>query len=430
MRNNRRFRTEIIGGQSFCCREASDSDNSDACNHFAFKFNKKFNQLKILLIFFLLITVIFFSTPVSAHADSEEDAEESITSAIEKVISSLDLSDIEDVFDDLDIGYTFSDLIKNVINGNISNFTDGFLSVLSGGLRDEISSFAPEMASVLAIILLLALIDGLKANALNKSVTEISAFVCNFVVIGLIAIMFVNLYKSTDNTVTTLTTEIQTVFPLILTLMTAAGGSSGVAALQPSVAILCNIVSGVFTKFLFPIVLFIFAFNALNAFSSSLKLDKTTDFFKSIFKWIVGLSTVFFGFFITAQGIATSVSDNVSIKALKYAVGSSLPIISNLLSSGFDVFVASCILVKNACGTLSLVFIFYMIISPVIKCVVFCLCMRSLAAVAQPVAFDGTAKFLSGAADAATYLASIIAVIAILYMLTIVVVMCCLGGAM
>lgn len=376
---------------------------------------------------FALLKIFICNNSIGVTAKDDE-AQKTIFESIQKVLETLELDDIEGLTNDLGLldGKSLTTLISDLISGNVSNTFDDLTKNLKSGISGAIFEFTPYIASILSIILFIAIIEALKPDSFDKSICSICVFICNLLIIGTVCGVFFKSYSKIKGVVESLTKQIEVVFPVIMTLMTASGGSASISVFKPSVALLCNVISVVFGKFLMSIIVFLLAFSAINSFSTVIKTDKAVEFLKSVFKWVVGVSSVFFCFFVTTQGIAASVYDNVSIKALKYAVGNSIPLINSLLSSGFDVIVASCVLVKNALGTLSLLAIICTVAVPIFKLVILSLLLRLLAAVSQSIANDSTIKFISGAADCATYLATAVSIVSICYMVTVLIMMCSL----
>lgn len=431
-RRDRRFRTKILSGQGYPFGKTYHNSFSSSRNNIFNKGNKKFNYLKILLIILIFAFFKLFTLGNSVTVSAKEnEAQKTIYESIQKVLETLELDDIESLINDLGIldGKSLATLISDLISGNISNTFADLFKKLKSGISNIVFEFTPYIASILSIILFIAIIDALKPDSFDKSVCSVCVFICNLLIIGIVCGVFLKNYTKIKSVVEILTKQIEVVFPVIMTLMTASGGSASISVFKPSVALLCNVISVIFGKFLMPITVFLLAFCAINSFSNVIKADKAVEFLKSVFKWVIGISSVFFCFFVTTQGIAASVYDNVSLKALKYAVGNSIPLINSLLSSGFDVIVASCVLVKNALGTLSLIAIIYTVAAPILKLVILSLILRLLAAVSQSIANDSTIKFISGAADCVTYLATAVSIVSICYMVTVLITMCSLGGS-
>lgn len=426
--NNRRFRAKVVGGQGILSGKNYRFVNRDADNYRLNRFNKKFSRIKILLIIIIIAIIKFFVlSPINCYAESTAK-DGGIEESVEKILESLDLDLLDDLFKKhANTDESVFNLILRLIGGNAGNSFEELFQYIKKSVFNEVFSYAPLVSSVLAIVILLAIVDGLKGGRFKDSTVTICAFIGNLAIIGVIGGYFFQGYTSTKSTMEALSKEIETVFPIILTLMTAAGANAGVSVFKPTIGFLLSGVSLVFSKILLPISILIFIFSGINSFSTTIKTDKAVELFKSVYKWIVGLSSVVFCFVISTQGVASSVYDNLSLKALKYAVGSTLPLINSLLSGGFDVVVASCVLVKNALGTLTLILLLYTVAMPVLKLVTLSLTFRLLAALAQSITTDGTVKFLSGAADCASYLATSLAVVAVSYLITVLIAMCVLG---
>lgn len=429
-RNNRRFRIKIFGGQGIFNRKTDSRNNFGTRNKFGFRNNSKFNKIKIsVILIILLVFKLCICDYITVYAKTDDTS--NVTDSVKKVIDTLDLSDLEKFLSDIDLLKNESVVSKllSLITGDAEEDYSDILSYITSNIYSEISSIIPSVAIVLTLVIFLAVIEAVKSDKTKESVANVCTIIGNVAVAGVIIVIFMREFYESKQVVEKMSEQIQIVFPIILTMMTASGATAGVSIFKPSVSFLCNAVSVVYVKLLFPIILFILCFSALNSFSSIIKTDKMSDFLKSAFKWIVGLSSVFFCFFVTAQGIASSTYDTVSLRALKYAVGNSVPLINGLLSSGFDVVVASCLLIKNALGTLSMIAIIYVVAMPLIKLVILSLALRLLSGVTQSVASDSTIKLISATADATTYLATALAVTAIVYIITILITMCSMGAS-
>lgn len=363
------------------------------------------------------------------NATNKDDSKGSLQDSLNKIIESLELDELEVFLNNLELfnDSSISSLIDKLIDGNFQDSYTKIFEQIKNEFVSEILSLLPFAISILLIIVLIAVINAIGSIKERNGLGDTAEFIGNLVILATLATLFFKIFTEVKSVVNMLSKDVQLVFPLILTLMTAAGGNASVAVFKPSVTILCSGISTLFDKILLPITLLIFLFSAVNCFTDGLKTDKAGEFLKSTFKWIVGILGVLFTFFVTIQGIAASTYDNVSIRALKYAVGNSIPLINNLLNSGFDVVVASCVLVKNALGILTMVAVIYVIAVPLLKLIVISLALKFLAAVSQSIANEKTVKFLSGTSDCISYLATSLAVIGIVYLITITILICALG---
>ena len=216
----------------------------------------------------------------------------------------------------------------------------------------------------------------------------------------------------------------EVVFPLLLTIMTAIGGTMSVSIYQPAVALLSSAIMHIFTSVLMPIFIFSIVFTIISNLTSTVKLEKFTKFFQSTFKWIIGgIFTVFMAF-LSIQGITASTYDGVSIRTAKYAIRSYVPILGGYLSEGFDVIMASSVLIKNAIGASGLLLMFSSIISPIVKIVVFILVLKLAAAILEPLTDVRISDFIYSVSKSLSMLIVMILGVAFMYLITVGLIMC------
>ena len=93
---NRRFRVKINCGQAFANRKNFHFDYGNPDNIIINRKHKKFNQLKLLLIFAIIICIIFRIEVLTATADNQ--ATNKIDAIVGEIIDKLDLNEIEKIF--------------------------------------------------------------------------------------------------------------------------------------------------------------------------------------------------------------------------------------------------------------------------------------------------------------------------------------------
>ena len=216
----------------------------------------------------------------------------------------------------------------------------------------------------------------------------------------------------------------QIVFPLMLTLIAASGGSVSVAIYQPSVAFLCNTLVSMIEKIVFPITIAIIVFSMSGKMFGELKTDKFAAFFKSVNKWIMGIGFSVFGLFFTVQGLTAASYDGIVRRAAKYALGTGVPIVGGFLSSGFDLAVAGSMLIKNSLGNFSLFLLITVLFEPLTLLIAINLLLRLTAAITQPFGDSKIASFLEETAGNLNYLVAGLLFTAFLYFIVVLLLVC------
>ena len=361
---------------------------------------KKF--LIFLSIAFLIGLPLFNGTV--AYAESEEELISEIEDNVNGQLEDLDLSGLESILSNLNsqqsgiFGSTsFIEKLQSILSGE---FTDNAGSVWEAILKlifDELLNFLPLIASIIAVAILSGLVGDLRGTN-SKSIADITHFVCYGVIIVLVVSACTNVLTLTSSTLQGLKEQIDIAFPILLTILTAIGGTASVGVYQPAVALFSGTIMQIFTLVLMPLFIFSLVFTVISNLSPSVKLEKFSNFFNSLFKWITGaVFTIFIGFLII-QGITAGSLDTVSIRTAKYAIRSYIPILGGYLSEGFNVIMASSILIKNAIGASGLLLMFSSVIVPVVEIVLLMLCLKLTAGILEPLTDSRISNFINGVA--------------------------------
>ena len=386
---------------------------------------------RIFIIVFIIFIASFFgsftidgyvlNTPFVIAESEEESLEEELEIEIGEQLDDLDFSDLETYIDSLENSVKdmfsggFVSKVESLINGEYIT-GDSFLSSVFSLLWDGLLDFLPIIASIIAISILGGMVGNLKPSSGGKSIGNIVHFVTYGVVIVFLGTTLVELIALTSKTLTSLKSLMDMIFPVLLTLLTAVGGSVSVGLYQPAIALLGNIFISLITYFLMPLFIFSIVFSVVGNLSNNVKLDKFVAFLQGTFKWSIGLLFTLFLGFITIQGISASAVDGLSIRTAKYTIKSYVPIVGGYVSDGLSIIMASSMLIKNAVGTAGLLLILFSVISPVISLILFMLSLRFMAGIIEPIGDKKTANFVSDISKSMSMLIALIVAVSFMYM--------------
>lgn len=399
------------------------------------KAKSKKNKAFLLRLFLLVLIVLFvFScgwTSEITATRSEEEITADILEQIENQLGNLDFGDLEQILNDLTAeqkeifgGSSFLEKVKLVISGEFQGLGENIIQSLISLVFDNLISLLPIMASVLAIGIISGMLGQIRSSTNVKNLGDIIHFACFGVVLIIITTLVLQILNSASNSLATVKSQIDVIFPILLTLLTAIGGNASVSVYQPAVAVLSGSIMQIFNYVLVPIFIFSFVFSIISNLSKSVKLDKFTSFFNSLFKYIIGTIFTIFLAFISIQGITAGSVDGISVKTAKFALKSYVPILGGYLADGFNVIVASSVLIKNSVGACGLLLIFCTILTPIISIVLFSLLLKLTASVLEPLSDGRIANFLFGVSKNLTMLIVIIIGFSFMFLLLCALVMC------
>ena len=362
-----------------------------------------------------------------AYATEEEEFGE----IIQEQIGNLDTSEIDQVIEDLNdqtkdfFGEdNFLDKLMKIISGDFGNDSASILDYVFNLVIDDVLSFVPIMATIIAVCILGSILQGVKPSKNGNSIRSVINFVIFGVVIILIFSVFGKMIFSVSESISSMKEQMDSIFPILLTLLTSIGGSVSVGVYQPAMAILSTVIINIFKVFLMPLFIFSCLLVLLNSLSNSIKLDKLNGFVNSLFKWTIGIVfTVFMGF-ATFQGLTAGTIDGFSIKTAKYSLKNYIPIVGGYMSDGVFVILAGCNLIKNAVGLCGLLLLAGSIIAPILEIIVFSLVLKLSAGLIEPLGNSKLSTLISSLAKNTQSLVAMLATVSFMYVMLVGLVMC------
>ena len=357
--------------------------------------------------------------------------EEEFGEIIQEQIGNLDTSEIDQVIEDLNdqtkdfFGEdNFLDKLMKIISGDFGNDSASILDYVFNLVIDDVLSFVPIMATIIAVCILGSILQGVKPSKNGNSIRSVINFVIFGVVIILIFSVFGKMIFSVSESISSMKEQMDSIFPILLTLLTSIGGSVSVGVYQPAMAILSTVIINIFKVFLMPLFIFSCLLVLLNSLSNSIKLDKLNGFVNSLFKWTIGIVfTVFMGF-ATFQGLTAGTIDGFSIKTAKYSLKNYIPIVGGYMSDGVFVILAGCNLIKNAVGLCGLLLLAGSIIAPILEIIVFSLVLKLSAGLIEPLGNSKLSTLISSLAKNTQSLVAMLATVSFMYVMLVGLVMC------
>ena len=399
---------------------------------------KEHKKRKIYIFFITLCSFIFvvailknvyFSINTlcvqAEEVSSEITTEKELNDMIQDQMGKLDLKALEEYINSLgdlsdkSVGERLLDYIK----GKEFDYS-GFGKQIVDVLFENVKKILPAFTCITAVTLLSGLISTLKSGANGQTSAEMIFLVTYAAALIPILGVLTECFKESLQSISAMQKQMQIVFPLLLTLMAASGGTLSAAVCRPAVAFFCTSIMSVIHSVVFPITITIIVFSMAGNLTKELKISRFTAFFKSINKWLIGICISVFGLFFTLQGITSATYDGIVRRAAKYAIGNGIPIVGGFLSGGFDLAVAGSVLIKNALGSMSIFLMIYVIFEPLILLISVNLLLRLTSAITQPFGDSRISDFLGETADNLHYCTAGLLFTAFLYFLAIMVMVC------
>ncbi len=392
----------------------------------------RFSRRQFIPIFIILCVFVCFALlpraqplllVVAEDNKWSEKAEAELDKSITDLLDKLDLKELEAYLQSLEgmAGASLSERLLSYIRGGDFQF-ESFGEELKNVLFEKIMQVLPAFACITAVTLLAGLLSTLKSGSAGQTSTEMIFLITYAAALIPLLGILTETITITKTSLATMKTQMQLVYPLLLTLMAASGGSVSAAVCRPAVAFFSTSIVGVIEGIVLPLTIAIMTLSMTGKLTNQLKISKFTAFFKSINKWIIGICVSVFGIFFTLQGITAATYDGVARRAAKYAIGNGVPIVGGFLSGGFDLAIAGGILIKNSLGSMGIFLMAYALFEPLTLLIAVNILLRLCAAVTQPFGDSRISDFLGETAENLHYCTAGLLFTAFLYFLSIMVI--------
>ena len=364
----------------------------------------------------------------AAYTPEEEAALEELQDKVDELLEALDTEELQAYLDSLTEfrGMDIKEMLSSIITGD---FALDYSSLWQSALAlvfNEGRAMLPAFAVVLAAALLCGILNSAKNGFLQSTMSDIINFVTYIAVGAVVLAVLTGVLQTGFSAMESMQRQMEIVYPILLTLMAASGGSVSAGVFRPAVAFLSSAVCEMFTAIVLPASVVVIVLAFVGNLSPDVRTEKLGDLFKSINKWLIGLTLGLLTLFLTVQGIASSQYDGLSLRAIKYLVSGSVPIVGGFLSGGLDLVLAGSALIKNAVGSFAVFLLFGALLRPVLLFAAFQLFLRLCAAATEPVGGKVSAFLSRLATDSGFFLAGLLC-IAFLYFLTLVLLVCSTG---
>lgn len=316
---------------------------------------------KILIIMIILAAFLF---PVKCYAE-EDYGQDEIVDALPDTV--------QDYLDEKDITPDNS--------GALSLTPKDVIEEIWGLICNEAVKPLKMLCMLLGVILLCAIVESMGGSFGNTSDT--------FRIVGVLAcagMMCTYISESVSYALETINGAgtFMLAFVPAFAGMVALNGQTSTATVFGSILIVATqVFSQLSVTFLMPLSSSVLGISVAGAVNPDLKINNLAASVKKVVVWGIGLlMTVFVGL-LGIQGFITTSADSVAMKAAKFAVSNSVPIVGGAVSDALSTVKGSITLVKSSMGTFGIIAGASLILPALISVVCYKLALTIAAAISE-----------------------------------------------
>jgi len=356
-------------------------------------------------------------------------AEEVPPQPLEKVdlLQEVDLSQMRGFLEQLDSdvqkampGFSLIRTFEDLKSGKLSLQPENLGKTLLSLLGHQILGTAPLIGKLLILAVLGAVLGQLQV-AFGGSVGKTAQVMTYLVLLTLAITSFREALDIATGAIDQMVGLMQTMFPVILTLLVTMGNLTSAALFKPLIMGSLTVLATIIKTVILPLFFLAAVLKLFNQISEQFKLSKLAGLFEFAGKLSLGvIMTVFIGV-MTVQGVTGGVADSVVFRTAKYSADL-IPVVGKFFKDAVELVITSGLLLKNAVGIVALLAIIVICLGPLIKILAMILIFRISAALIEPLGEKLLADSLQDMSKSLIFVLVSVASVAIMFFMAIAVV--------
>lgn len=286
----------------------------------------------------------------------------------------------KEAFPDLDV----QELITKSLTGEIDNsiLYKATLKILG----KEVITSITILGSILIIIVIHSILKSIGENLGNESTSQIAYFVEYILIITILISNFTNIISNIQNTISNLVGFMNTLVPILISLIIATGQVASGTILQPVLIFAVIFIGNIINLIVLPIITVTMVLSITSNLSDKVQIENLAKFFISSVTWFLGFVITIFVGLLSLEGTLTSSVDGITIKGLKSATSTFIPVVGKALGDSVDTVLGAASLIKNSIGFVGIIVIIGICILPIIKLTVLSIIYSLAGAISEPLA--------------------------------------------
>lgn len=259
---------------------------------------------------------------------------------------------------------------------------------------------------ILALLVGVGFIIGLIHN-LNISFSAGGAALCGetvgyVVFAGILSASFIGLLDPAKEMLDTLSVLVASTIPVLLTILTMSGGVVSSGLLASGLVGLVNVITPVINTFLLPLIYSTFALSIASNMTDKIKISHTISSLNKFVKWVLLFFMAVYAGVFGVYGLSGSAIDATAGKAIRFAIGSGIPLVGGVASDSLETVLATLSATRNLIGTAGICVVVVSASVPVIKTLVLMWMFKLCLSIIEPFSSPHLTKLLSDTSECVT----------------------------
>lgn len=373
------------------------------------------------------VRLLFFVVLMSGTTPPVLAAEVAPQTEAPGVSNQIDLSQMRGYLEQLDSdvvkampGFSLAKMFDDLKSGTLDLRPEKLGQSLMGLLGREILNSAPLIGKLLILAVLCAVLGQLQV-AYGGNVGKTAQVMTYLVLLSLALTSFREALGFATGTIDQMVGLMQTLFPVLLTLLISMGNLTSAALFKPLIMGSLTVLATMIKTVVLPLFFLAAVLRLFNHISEQFKLTKLAGLLEFGGKLSLGfIMTIFIGV-MTIQGVTGGIADSVIFRTAKYSADL-VPVVGKFFKDAVELVITSGLLLKNAVGIIALLAIVVICVAPLVKILAMILVFRISAALIEPLGEKALAESLQDMSKSLTFILVTVAAVSIMFFMTVAVV--------
>lgn len=310
---------------------------------------------------------------------------EALNEALQQALDGLSLNEWEDAWENtFPEDGNFKDILLQLARGEMALDGAGALESLLDRLLGAMKKSLRRMAGLLLPAIFYGILQRMRSAFHSKALGSALEAACFLMIAGVMAQDMGDHAALARSAVTKMADLMQALFPLLLTLLAAVGGTAGAAFFQPAVVAASGTMITLVHSAALPLSMGAAATAIVDHLSPRMHLGRLSAFLKSAASWLLGVGFTVFISVTALQSLGVAAADGISIRTAKYAVDHFVPVVGGMFADTMDTLVGASLLIKNALGVTGLLLLIFQAGGNMVETLAAVMLYRACAALLQP----------------------------------------------
>ncbi|MDF1496208.1 stage III sporulation protein AE [Caproiciproducens sp. CPB-2] len=377
---------------------------------------------KIVCLAVLLLLMTAFSLPVHAASKQDDYYSRQLQESGAADLADKLPNDTRKALEEMGIEDTNWEGIPSITPKSLF---DQILSVVAGKTGEPFRA----AVSVIAVMLLCALLNGMKLSFGEKSLGGVIGMVSTLCICVIVVNPIVSCISSAAAVIKTAAGFLLACVPVLAGIMIVAGQPATAGSYNLLMMAAGNVISLLSSNILVPMMNIFLALSIVSAISPNINLNGLCAAFSKAVKWIMGFCMTIFTGLLTMHGIVATALDTTGTRAARFVVSSFVPVVGNALGEALHTINGCVKMLKSGVSAFGLLAGLFVFLPILIQCLVWLLTLQVCIGIGDIFELKEISSLLKASGDVIETLISIILCCMMILMVSTVILLIIGGGS-